>query len=74
MRGYRGDLFAEHDPLDRRRAPLVGSQVTSAAHILGLPFAASNLPGMPVRKRCSTSSFSTPITLSYGPLMPTSVW
>jgi len=44
--------------------PVMGSQLISAAHILGLPLAASNLPGMPVRKRCSTNSFSTPMTLS----------
>ena len=39
-------------------------QVTSAAHILGLPLAASNFPGIPVKNFRSTSSFSTPITLS----------
>ena len=44
--------------------PVLRSQVTSAAHILGFPLAASNLPGMPVRNLCSTSSFSTPMMLS----------
>ena len=37
-------LIADARPVDE-------SQVTSVAHILGLPLAASNLPGMPVRKR-----------------------
>ncbi len=44
--------------------PVDASQVISAAHILGFPLAASNLPGMPVRNLCSTSSFSTPMMLS----------
>jgi len=44
--------------------PVSGSQVTSAAHILGFPFAASNLPGIAVKNLCSTSSVSTPMMLS----------
>ena len=54
--------------------PVPPSQPISVAHIFGLPFAASNLPGIPVKNRFSTSSVSTPITESYGPLIPTSVW
>jgi hypothetical protein len=69
--------FEPHSPSISRwiaeARPVTGSQVTSAAHILGFPLAGSNLPDMPVKNRCSTRSFSTPITLSYGPLMPTSV-
>jgi len=54
--------------------PLDGSHLMSAAHILGLPLAASNFPGIQVRNLCRTSCVSKPITLSYGPLIPTSVW
>ena len=44
--------------------PVAPSQVMRVAHSFGLPLAASNLPGMPVRKRARTSSFSTPMTES----------
>jgi hypothetical protein len=44
--------------------PVLPSQPMSVAHIFGLPLAASNLAGMPVRKRLRTSSVSTPMTES----------
>lgn len=44
--------------------PVAPSQPIRAAHIFGLPLAASNLPGIPVRKRLRTSSVSTPMTES----------
>ena len=44
--------------------PVAPSQEMRVAHILGLPLADSNLPGIPVRKRFRTSSVSTPMTES----------
>ena len=44
--------------------PVAPSHEMRAAHILGLPLAGSNFPGIPVRKRLRTSSVSTPITES----------
>ncbi len=44
--------------------PVFPSHSISVAAIRGSPFAASNFPGIFDRNRCSTISFSTPITLS----------
>jgi hypothetical protein len=67
-----------YSPSMRRRIemarPVAPSHSTNAAHMRGSPLAASNFPGIPLRNRARLSSFSTPMTLSKGPLMPTSVW
>jgi hypothetical protein len=47
-----------------RALPVLSSQSITTAHILGSPLAASNFPGMPVRNRPNTKSFSIPMTLS----------
>src|SRR5689334_2788765 len=57
-----------------RALPVCSSQSIATPHSFTSPVAGSKRLGTLVRKRCNTNFFSTPITLSYGPVMPTSVW
>src|SRR5204863_328824 len=53
--------------------PLSGSTPTTTAARRGSFLALSNRPGIAVRKRWITPSFSIPMTESYGPVIPMSV-
>ncbi len=56
--------LTQHDPLNRRSAARGGIAGHQRRTHLGIALGGFELAGMPVRKRCSTRSFSTPITLS----------
>src|SRR3979409_857362 len=53
--------------------PVFSSHSTTTAHKRTSPAAGWDPTGIPFRNLPTTSSFLTPITPSYGPLIPTSV-
>src|SRR3981081_1190856 len=78
LRRGKPRLYRKHAHRSIRRSirvarPVWSSHSTSTAHRRTSPLAASKRAGIPLRNLSITSSFFTPMTLSYGPVMPTSV-
>src|SRR5439155_24621414 len=75
-RAARADLRSAHSVRTGAIAvarPVAGSQSTTAPSSLTPPWAVSKRTGMPVRIRWMARSATTPMTESWGPVMPTSV-